>query len=122
MQFQITNNPSVEANLKQLDSTSDLLDLVQGQPKINNLIINNKPNQKHFYRRNSQPNNYKTVDEIANELNTYKCCSQIINFAELQKSPNATIKKYKESLFFGEFFEGQRSGKGIMMYTNGRIY
>ena len=105
MQFQITNNPSVETNLKQLDSTSDLCDIVQGQTKINNLVMNQKlnPNQKSFLRRNSQPNNYKSVDEIANELNVYQCTSKIIDFAELQKSSNATIKKYKESLYFGEF-------------------
>ena len=97
MQFQITNNPSVETNLKQLDSTSDLFDIVQGQTKINNLVINHKPNpnQKHFFRRNSQSNSHKSVDEIANELNVYQCTSQIIDFPELQKSPNATIKKYK---------------------------
>lgn len=41
-----------------------------------------------------------------------------INFdmAYLLGSKNLKLKKYKESVFFGEFVNGKRHGKGLMVY------
>ena len=34
-----------------------------------------------------------------------------------------TVKKYKEAVYFGEIgSESKKEGKGVMLYTNGRVY
>ena len=40
----------------------------------------------------------------------------------LHQSPLLRLKKYKEAVYYGEFSEGKREGKGIMMYHNGQRY
>lgn len=40
----------------------------------------------------------------------------------LHRSPNLKLKKYKEAAYYGEFIEGRREGKGIMMYLSGQKY
>ena len=37
----------------------------------------------------------------------------------LHHSPNLKLKKYKEAAYYGEFIDGRREGKGIMMYLSG---
>ena len=40
----------------------------------------------------------------------------------MHASPNLKLKKYKESVYYGEFINGKRHGKGIMIYDSKRIY
>lgn len=40
----------------------------------------------------------------------------------LHASENLKLKKYKESVYYGEYINGKRHGKGIMMYDNSRLY
>lgn len=38
------------------------------------------------------------------------------DMAYLLGSKNLKLKKYKESVYFGEFVNGKRHGKGLMVY------
>lgn len=40
----------------------------------------------------------------------------------LLSSPLAQLKKFRESVFFGEIDGGKRIGLGLMLYVNGRVY
>ena len=41
---------------------------------------------------------------------------------KLHESPNLKLKKYKGSVYYGEFGNDKRNGVGIMVYDNGRLY
>jgi hypothetical protein len=40
----------------------------------------------------------------------------------IQSSPHLKLKKYKQSVYYGEYLNGKKHGKGIMLYENGRVY
>ncbi len=41
----------------------------------------------------------------------------------LEDCNEVTVKKYKEAVYFGEVnMECKKEGKGVMLYTNGRVY
>lgn len=40
----------------------------------------------------------------------------------LHSSTKLRLKKYKEAVYYGEYLEGHRDGKGIMLYYNGQKY
>lgn len=42
--------------------------------------------------------------------------------AELHASKNLKLKKYKESVYYGEFMNNRRHGKGVMVYDSNRLY
>jgi hypothetical protein len=42
--------------------------------------------------------------------------------SQLNISENLKLKKYKESVYYGDFINGKRHGKGIMLYDNNRVY
>ena len=52
----------------------------------------------------------------------YNSLSDIIDFELLKISKNFAIKSYKDSIYRGERENSDRVGKGIMTYTNGRVY
>lgn len=41
---------------------------------------------------------------------------------DVHASEYLKLKKYKESVYYGEFVNGRRHGKGIMVYDDGRVY
>jgi hypothetical protein len=45
-----------------------------------------------------------------------------LNLAKLHSSQNLKLKRYKESVYYGEFINGKRHGIGIMVYNNERSY
>ena len=45
-----------------------------------------------------------------------------MDLAKLHSSDSLKLKKYKESVYYGEYVNGKRHGKGIMVYNNGRVY
>ncbi|KAL4456885.1 hypothetical protein ABPG74_014523 [Tetrahymena malaccensis] len=46
----------------------------------------------------------------------------IITIDEILKSDHVKLKRYKQSVYFGDMINNQRCGKGIMIYFNGRAY
>ena len=75
--------------------------------------------------RNAQPapaSLSAQVDKIANSISQYTPTSDLVDMSALLTSPRHTLKKFRESVFLGEIFEGRRSGIGIMVYVNGRVY
>ncbi|EAR99380.2 MORN motif protein (macronuclear) [Tetrahymena thermophila SB210] len=46
----------------------------------------------------------------------------IITIDEILKSEHVKLKRYKQSVYFGDMINNQRCGKGIMIYFNGRAY
>ena len=52
----------------------------------------------------------------------YNSLSDIIDFELLKIGKNFAIKSYKDSIYRGEIENSERVGKGIMTYTNGRVY
>jgi len=44
------------------------------------------------------------------------------SFGELANSPNASYRKYKDSIYYGEIVNDQRQGRGVLLYGNGRVY
>lgn len=52
----------------------------------------------------------------------YTSLSDLIDFEQLKISKNFAIKSYKDSVYRGEIENSERVGKGIMTYTNGRVY
>ena len=41
---------------------------------------------------------------------------------KISNQMNLKLKKYKESIYYGEIQNGKRNGTGIMLYNNGRLY
>lgn len=52
----------------------------------------------------------------------YTVKSTQFNMATLHASPALKLKKYKESVYYGEYVNGKRHGKGVMVYDNSRVY
>jgi len=40
----------------------------------------------------------------------------------VNSSKNLKLKKYKEAVYYGEFINGKREGKGIIQYQSGHVY
>lgn len=55
-------------------------------------------------------------------LENYQPISDLLNWEELKSDPNAQLKKYRESVYYGAIVDGSRNGIGIMLYTNGRVF
>jgi len=60
--------------------------------------------------------------QILKAFDNYLIRSKGLDLAKLKKSRHVKLKKYKESLCLGEFFNGKRHGKGIMLYGPKRLY
>ena len=41
---------------------------------------------------------------------------------KLLKQESVSLKKYKSSIYYGNFKEGKKDGMGIMIYQNGRLF
>lgn len=48
--------------------------------------------------------------------------SSDFDISQLHTSPSLKLKKYKESVYYGEFVNAKREGKGIMIYDTKRVY
>lgn len=60
--------------------------------------------------------------QILKAFDNYLIRSKGLDLAKLKKSRHVKLKKYKESICLGEFFNGKRHGKGIMLYGPKRLY
>jgi hypothetical protein len=52
----------------------------------------------------------------------YVPCWRYFEIGKLRESGKLILKKYKESVYYGEVVDGKRQGMGIMLYNNNRIY
>ena len=50
---------------------------------------------------------------------SYQANEEYIDINRLHTSPNLKLKKYKESVYYGDFVNGKRHGEGIMVYSQG---
>ena len=48
--------------------------------------------------------------------------SSLFDFDELKRSPLFTVKRYKDALYLGQTKQGERHGRGVMLYDCGRLY
>lgn len=58
-------------------------------------------------------------------LEDYRPVSMLINMKELRESSKFGVKKFNDAIYMGELENvngGERNGKGVMVYKNGRIY
>jgi hypothetical protein len=56
-------------------------------------------------------------------LHNYKPVSNCLNIDFIKNSPKTIIKRFKESVYFGEVAEdGKRNGCGVMIYASNRLY
>jgi hypothetical protein len=61
-------------------------------------------------------------EALLQQFKNYRPHSDIVNMQSLASSSNLKLKKYRTAAFYGEFVNGKRHGKGIMLYNNGRQY
>jgi hypothetical protein len=52
----------------------------------------------------------------------YQPKTPYIDIARLTASPFYQVRKYNDSIYYGEIQENQRNGNGAMAYNNGRYY
>lgn len=62
------------------------------------------------------------MQNLLQYFQNYSCNNKSIDLAKLHASGSLKLKKYKESVYYGEYVNGKRHGKGIMVYNNGRVY
>ena len=48
--------------------------------------------------------------------------SNEFNYEEIKIHDTFGLKRYKDALYKGELLTRKRQGKGVMVYTNGRVY
>ncbi len=62
------------------------------------------------------------LERLTKSILQYCPVSDFLSVETIASSPHAQIKRYRESVFWGELKEGKRSGQGVMLYLNGRLY
>jgi hypothetical protein len=73
-------------------------------------------------RDNPEESNAAQIERLMQNIRHYKAVSDVVDMTVLKGSPAAEIKRYRESIYWGEITEGKRHGQGIMLYPNGRFY
>lgn len=67
-------------------------------------------------------NGGKSATEIVKWAMSYVPKNKEVTIDMIRNSLNTKIKRFKDSIYFGEMVNGRRHGKGIMFYKSGRIY
>jgi len=80
-----------------------------GSSKSRNTVDGLAEDMEDVKRILEQPSDPK---QILKAFDNYLIRSKGIDLAKLKKSRNVKLKKYKESICLGEFFNGKRHGKG----------
>lgn len=76
-----------------------------------------------FFWHDGNPENFlpKVCKSFADY--DYTPLSEMINYRLLSAEPNFTIKRIGDAVYRGQVCQfGQRQGKGVMSYANGRVY
>ena len=82
--------------------------------------------EKDEYEPSIAESNIRSIvshpEQLVAQFKEYEPKSDAVDVEALHNSENTKVKKFKESVFYGEMINGRRHGQGIMLYNNGRLY
>ncbi|KAL4441157.1 hypothetical protein ABPG74_002107 [Tetrahymena malaccensis] len=95
------SNLNTQQNTRSISTNMNALDFQD----FNKILLMNPRDQVYYFENVYVPHNI-----------------EIFNAKQLMTDPFLKLKKYKQSIFFGQYMNSKRHGKGLMIYNNGRLY
>ena len=65
---------------------------------------------------------HTSFDNLIKQFKEYVPRSEMVDIAALRASAHLKLKKFKESVYYGEIVNLKRHGQGIMVYNSDRVY
>ncbi|EAR94970.2 MORN motif protein (macronuclear) [Tetrahymena thermophila SB210] len=95
------SNLNTQQNTRSMSTNMNALDFQD----FNKILVMNPRDQVYYFENIYVPHNI-----------------EVFNAKQLMTDPFLKLKKYKQSIYFGQYMNQKRHGKGLMIYNNGRLY